>query len=342
MNHTKGFSGGAGADDNSSDDDSAFEGKQPDGYAPTLDDSGYGSGSDDGGIRGPDGLEVELQDGGRAAAGARDHTDKFSSSEGECINQNSNIDEGDLDAHDGLDDDGACSEGQADYTNDDKIAAEPPTEGDGENAVDNGEGREGDELVGDVTAPDFDQEEDQDDGGDSCSKDRGADSEDPNVNKTPAESSSTPNSEDEIHRLRQALENKQKTTARLRAELKAQAKHHITFLASLSLPTSIIRREELHLQTDQQADTEKLQAALHALQDVVDREVEVCLCGGGEYAIGTVELERNWNGKRGRRLSEEDGSQEEDGVDDLGERLGSENFSGEEHPRSRFKRARIE
>ncbi|KDR67179.1 hypothetical protein GALMADRAFT_232191 [Galerina marginata CBS 339.88] len=381
VKHTKGLAGGGGADD-----DSAFEAKQPDGHAPNLlplqpttgdandGDEGGGSVNVDvvrlkkvldesgcgGGSRGADGLEVgvevevERDGGGGGAAGVKDHADEFSGREG--INQNRNIDEdeaGDPDAYNGFVDDGASSEGQADYTNDDEIAAEPPAEGDDENTVDNGGGSTDDDLVGDVTAPDIDQDDSDEGDGDSCSKDHEA--EDPNVIQNPAESSSTQNSDDEIHRLRQALENEQKTSARLRAELKgasfnlpdsscphstrkAQSKNRITFLASLSLPTSIVRREQHHLQVDQHANTQSLQDALHALQDEVDREVEVCMCGGGEYAIGAVELEKNQNGKRRRRLSEE----EEDGVDDFGEPRGSEQFSVEDPPRSRFKRARIE
>ncbi|KDR67215.1 hypothetical protein GALMADRAFT_1358836 [Galerina marginata CBS 339.88] len=132
----------------------------------------------------------------------------------------------------------------------------------------------------------------------------------------------------------------------------AQSKNRINLLASLSLPTSIVRREELHLQTDQYADTQGLQTALHALQDVVDREVEVCMFGvgarreagfeDGEYNVA-VELEKSWNGngKRRRRLAEDE-SQEEGGIDDLGEPRRSGEFSVEDPPRSRFKRARIE
>ncbi|KDR67177.1 hypothetical protein GALMADRAFT_216642 [Galerina marginata CBS 339.88] len=291
VNHTKALSGGAGADK-----DSAFEGKQPDGHAPNLmplqptnddandgeegdvvrdkkalDDSGCGGGgSDDGGSRGVE-VEVEVErNGGGTAAGVRDHGDEFSGREGEGINQNYDIDEGDLDAHHGFVDDGASSAGQVDYANDDEIAAEPLAEGDEANTLDN-----------------------------------------------------------------------------------AQSKNCITFLARLGLHTSILRRREHHLQIDQHANTQGLQAALHALQDMVDREVEVCLVGvgaqreprfeGGEYDFGAVELEKKQNGKRRRRLSEEeDGSQEEDGVDDFGKRQGSENFSVGEPPRSRFKRARLE
>ncbi|KDR67171.1 hypothetical protein GALMADRAFT_1358733 [Galerina marginata CBS 339.88] len=263
------------------------------------DDRGSG-GSGDGRSRGAGDLELQVErDGGVAVSGL------------EGIKQNHNIDKGDLDAHNGLDDDGTCSEGQVDSRNDDKIAAEPPVEGHDENVVDNGEGREGDEHAGDVTAPDIDEED-----SDSCSRDHGA--ENPNIN----------------------------------------------LLARFGLRTSLVRREEHHLQTDQHADTEGLQAALCALQDEIDRDVEVCMFGVGtrreagfegggdedEYEddVGAVELEKKQKGKgkRGRRrwqqLSEGDGSQEEGGVDNVGGPRGSDGFLVEDHPRSRFKRARIE
>ncbi|KDR67131.1 hypothetical protein GALMADRAFT_147349 [Galerina marginata CBS 339.88] len=254
------------------------------------------------GSRGADNLEVEVEsEGGGAAVRAGDHTDEFSGREG--IDRNENIDEdepSDLDAYNGFVHDGACSEGQDAYRNDDETAAEPPAEGDDENIVNNGEGRDGDDRVGDITAPDIDQEEDQDDG-DSCSKNCGA--EDSNVGETPPKSSSTPNSEDEIHRLRQALED----TGRVEKYPNP-------------MPHQLPRQPR-------------------ALQDQIDIEVEACMCGNQH---GAVELEKNKNGKRGLSDEDEDGSQEEGGVDDLGERQGSENFSVENSPRSHFKRAMTE
>ncbi|KDR67124.1 hypothetical protein GALMADRAFT_216623 [Galerina marginata CBS 339.88] len=268
-------------------------------------DGGDGDGEGDTGSRGVGNLEVEVErDNGRAAAGALDQADEFSGREGEPgedINQNYNTDDeaGDLDASNGFVDDGAGVGGRDEEA--DRAAA-----GVNESTVDNGEsddardeGRDdGHDVNFTCTGPDTRQLDNGDGDGDGC-----------NLAKNPAKSSSTPDRDDEIKRLRQALENEQKTSA----------------------------------------DTQDLQTALRALQDEIDREVEACMCGaqrelgsedGDGYDVAAVELEKNRNGKR--RLFNEDENQEEDGVDDLGEAQGSENFSVEDPPRSRFKRARIE
>ncbi|KDR67213.1 hypothetical protein GALMADRAFT_147407 [Galerina marginata CBS 339.88] len=312
-------------------------------------------GESDTGSHGAGNLEAVAESdggGGGASAGPLDHADEFSGREGEPgegINQNYNIDDeaSNLDAANGFVDDSACTGSQADYRNNDE-RAERPAAGVDESTVDYGEsddaGDEGrnDERDVNFIGPDIRQLDDGD--GEREAKD-------PNQGKIPAKPASTPDRDDEIHRLRQALENEQKNSARLRAELKAQSKNHIAFLARLGLRTSIVRRQERLLRVDQHADTKSLQTALHALQDKIDREVEVCMCGvqreagfegGDEYDFGAVELEKNQDGKRRRRLPDEDENQEEDGDDDLGERQGFENFSGEDPPRSRFKRARFE